>query len=168
MRFFKVFAALAILAILSGCGSSKFRTYRGPEVTMVHVDKGQRIMRLLHNDKVLKTYRFDLGFAPVGHKEFEGDGKTPEGVYFIDRRNPDSKYHLSLGISYPNEADVAYALSQGKKPGGDIFIHGQGPLYANMKNRRPDWTWGCISVSDDEIEEIYSMIRTGTRIVITP
>ena len=106
-------------------------------------------MYLFHGDKVLETYRIDLGFAPRGEKMVEGDGKTPEGLYKINRRNPNSKFHLSLGISYPNAKDKAQAAALGKSPGGDIFIHG-----ARRKTSPigPDWTAGCISVENHEIE----------------
>ncbi|TYB86409.1 murein L,D-transpeptidase family protein [Oceaniovalibus sp. ACAM 378] len=162
-RFF-LFSALAAL---SACASSKFRRYNGPEVTQVVVNKGQRQMYLMNGNRQLKKYKFDLGFAPAGHKQVEGDGRTPEGVYFIDRRNPESRFHLSLGISYPNEQDRFLASQMGKSPGGDIFIHGRGPFYNLKKNRKPDWTWGCISISDREVEDVYAMVKTGTPIVIT-
>ena len=95
---------------------------------------------------------------------FQGDGKTPEGAYTVDRRNPDSLFHLSIGISYPNEADIAFAAAQGREPGGDIFIHG-GPR-PGIDAIKPDWTAGCIAVSDREIEDIYAMVRDGTPIDI--
>jgi len=117
----------------------------------------------MHNDRILRKYRVGLGFTPRGHKRIEGDGKTPEGAYFINRRNPQSSFHLSIGISYPNAKDRAAAAAIGKKPGGDIFIHGRGPRY---QKARGDWTWGCIAVTDKEIEEIYSMVDNGTRIDI--
>jgi|TARA_Y100001933_G_scaffold26059_2_gene21985 murein L,D-transpeptidase YafK len=158
-------ALLAGAAALSGCaGRSKFKTYRGPEVTRIHVAKGAREMFLLHHGRVLGRYDVGLGFAPEGHKRFEGDGRTPEGEYHIDRRNPDSAYHLSLGISYPNEADIAFARAHGRSPGGDIFIHGEPGALARLK---PDWTAGCISVRNPEIEDIYAMVRLGTPITIT-
>ena len=147
---------------LAGC-SSKFRGYKGPAVTKIYVLKKQRLMYLMHNRQVLKAYRIGLGFEPVGDKKIEGDGKTPEGWYRIDRRNPDSDFHLSLGISYPNAKDVAEAKKLGKSPGGDIFIHGRGNLVGALIR---DWTWGCIAVTNDEMEEIYSMVRTGTPILI--
>ena len=127
------------LVALGACSSSKFKRYNGPEVTYVVVNKGDRRMFLMHRDKVLKSYDMKLGFAPMGHKVYEGDGRTPEGLYWIDRRNPNSNYHLSLGISYPNERDRAVAAELGKSPGGDIFIHGQ--KTAQEKNVS-DWTWG--------------------------
>jgi murein L,D-transpeptidase YafK len=121
-------------------------------------------MYLFHNEKVLKAYDIGLGFAPVGHKQFEGDGKTPEGQYFISHKNPDSNYHLSLRISYPNEADIAFAEAEGKSPGGDIFIHG-GP---NTRVSKRDWTFGCVALTDKEIEIVYSMVKPGTPVFILP
>ena len=153
-----------LVAFLSGC-ASKFRTYSGPEVTRLRLYKAQRLLVLDGADRVLRTYPIGLGFAPVGHKQFEGDGRTPEGSYVIDRRNPDSLFHLSVGISYPNEADIAFAEAQGRSPGGDIFIHG-GPRRGIDPTNVRDWTAGCISVSDPEIEEIYAMVRDGTPIDI--
>lgn len=157
---------LVLVTGISGC-ASKFKSYNGPEVTRVIVMKGDRRMHLLHHDKVLKSYDFDLGFAPVGDKKIEGDGKTPEGRYFIDRRNPNSDFHLSVGISYPNEADIREALELGKKPGGDIFIHGRPNGRARAK-LASDWTAGCIAVTNKEIERIYAMVRDGTPIDIYP
>lgn len=156
-------------ATLGGCGMSaapsKFQTYSGPEVTFIVVNKASRRMFLLHHDTILKSYPIHLGFAPVGHKVFEGDGRTPEGVYYIDRLNPKSAFHLSLGISYPNARDVAAAEAIGKKPGGDIFIHGQKDP---RKRDKKDWTWGCISVTNTQIQEIFAMVRRGTPISINP
>ena len=165
MNVIRLIAGGLLLAALASCSASKFKTYNGPEVTRVIVNKGDRRMYLLHHEKVLEAYDIDLGFAPDGHKEVEGDGRTPEGDYVIDRRNPNSSYHLSLGISYPNEMDVSRAASVGMSPGGDIFIHG-GPQ--DSRNRQRDWTAGCISVKDHEMEDIYAMVRDGTMISIYP
>lgn len=152
------------MGLLGGC-ASKFKTYHGPEVTRVVVHKSARRMYLLHHDRVLSSHRVDLGFAPAGHKQAEGDGRTPEGRYLIDRRNPDSRFHLSLGISYPNAADIARARAAGRDPGGDIFIHGRARPFAWQ---RRDWTAGCIAVTDREMRDIYAMVRTGTPIDILP
>ncbi|MCB2129121.1 MAG: L,D-transpeptidase family protein [Rhodobacteraceae bacterium] len=160
----RTFIAIAGFVSLSGCGS-KFRSYDGPEVTRIVVLKGERKMHLVNGTKALRTYKIALGGNPVGAKQFEGDQRTPEGAYRIDRRNPNSQYHLSLGISYPNREDVAAAQAAGKKPGGDIFIHGR----ANKdRGKGPDWTAGCIAVTDREMEEIYSMVKVGTIIQIYP
>lgn len=164
MRVFRVLVVLVMALGLAACGNSKFRKYYGPEVTQVQVHKADRKMYLLHNDKLLKSYDIALGFAPVGHKQFEGDGKTPEGLYYISHRNPNSQYHLSLGISYPNEADVAFAEAADKPPGGDIFIHG-GP---NGPISQRDWTVGCVALTDREMEVVYSMIKPGTPVYLLP
>lgn len=153
-----------LASVLSGC-ASKFRSYNGPEVTRLRIYKSQRFLILDGRTRVLRTYPIGLGFAPQGHKQFEGDGRTPEGSYTIDRRNPDSLFHLSIGISYPNAADIALAEAQGKSPGGDIFIHG-GPRRGKDPENVRDWTAGCISVSDRQIEHIYAMVRDGTPIDI--
>ena len=165
MRGIGLLLLMVVTLGLAGCApKTKFLKYRGPEVTQVQVHKADRKMYLLHNDKVLKSYDVALGFAPESHKQFEGDGKTPEGRYYITHKNPNSNFHLSLRVSYPNEEDIAYAKAQGKSPGGDIFIHG-GP-------RRPisrrDWTEGCVAVTDKEMEVIYSMVEPGTVIYILP
>lgn len=154
-----------LAAFLSGC-ASKFRTYNGPEVTRLRLYKGQRLLVLDGGDaRVLRTLPVGLGFAPEGHKQFEGDGRTPEGSYMVDKRNPNSTYHLSVGISYPNEADTAFAEANGRSPGGDIFIHG-GPRPGIDPTNVRDWTAGCIAVTDREIEDIYAMVKDGTPIDI--
>ncbi len=163
MRLVQSFLLLSAFLALSAC-ATKFRTYNGPAVTSVQVHKAARKMYLLHNSEVLESYDVSLGFAPVGHKEVEGDGKTPEGSYIINRQNPNSEYHLSLGISYPNDIDRAYADSVGQEPGGDIFIHGA----PNKRVSVRDWTLGCIAVTDREMEIIYSMVRPGTPIHLLP
>lgn len=163
MRFLKIALILGIALGATAC--SKFKTYNGPEVTQVVVNKGQRRMYLLHNTEVLEAYDIGLGFAPAGHKQIEGDGKTPEGTYLIDRRNPNSEFYLSIGVSYPNAVDRSAARSVGKSPGGDIFIHGR--PYKYRKGGR-DWTAGCIAVNNNEIRDIYAMVRNGTPITINP
>lgn len=162
----KILLLLAGL-VLAGCSSgSKFKTYNGPEVTQVFVSKENRKLYLLHNEEVLKEYKVALGFQPAGDKKKYGDGKTPEGFYFIDRRNPNSAFHLSIGISYPNSRDRAESARLGVEPGGDIFIHGQ-PNRGRSRGKGSDWTAGCIAVSNDEMEEIYAMVQAGTPIYIS-
>jgi murein L,D-transpeptidase YafK len=163
MRFIRLLMLVVAVFSLSAC-ASKFKTYRGPEVTSVQVHKSSRKMYLLHETQVLRAFDIGLGFAPVGHKQVEGDGKTPEGAYFINRRNPDSEYHLSIGISYPNDTDRDYAASINAETGGDIFIHGA----PNRKVPVRDWTAGCIAVTDKEVEDVYAMVRDGTPIFIYP
>jgi len=163
MLILRVVLVVAAALVLAGCGT-KFKTYNGPEVTQVYVQKSARRMYLLQGNQVLKAYDIDLGTAPAGPKQFEGDGKTPEGGYVIDRRNPNSTYYLSLGISYPNPADREFAQAASRSPGGDIFIHGRD----GKRGGRDDWTVGCIAVKDREIKDIYAMVRDGTPIWIAP
>lgn len=178
-RIFRAASALLLVCLVASCGGdsskpapSKFKSYDGPPVTQIVVKKGDRKMYLVNGQTVLKSYKINLGNQPVGAKQFEGDGKTPEGLYFIDRFNPRSRYHLSLGISYPNPQDRVRAQTQGLRPGGDIMIHGLGP--DGRAINRADWTAGCIAVNDEEIEEIYAMMArngtgtTGVPVVIMP
>jgi len=156
----QVIGGLCALGV-AGCGRSFSHL---PQVDAVVIEKTQRKMYMVRGAESVATYDIDLGFEPSGHKLSEGDGRTPEGTYFIDRKNPGSSFHLSLGISYPNAADVARAEAAGVDPGGDIFIHGR----PNGKYRKddPDWTAGCIAVKNREIEEIYWMVPLGTPIFI--
>lgn len=130
----------------------------------VVVHKGRREMMLVRGQSVLRTYRVALGREPLGHKEREGDGRTPEGRYVIDRRNPKSLYHLALHVSYPNADDAARAEAAGVAPGGDIMIHG----LKDGERREGDWTQGCIAVTDEEMDEIWSLVGDGTEIFIEP
>jgi murein L,D-transpeptidase YafK len=134
------------------------------------VNKSRRELLLVSGQNVLRSYRIALGFDPVGHKVKEGDGRTPEGRYAIDWRNPRSAYHLSLRISYPNEADRVRAGELAVDPGGDIMIHGlpNGVDAAERGHPERDWTRGCIAVSDAEMEEIWDLVADGTAVEINP
>ena len=124
----------------------------------------------MKNGRVLKTYRVQLGSHPIGAKEREGDGKTPEGIYRIDSRNANSHFHRALHVSYPNAADIARARRLGVSPGGAIMIHGMPNRWRLLgwAIQQTDWTAGCIAVSDEEIEEIWRMVRNGTIVEIRP
>lgn len=135
----------------------------------VVVWKQQRKLELHRSGQVIRTYRIALGGAPVGHKTEQGDQKTPEGRYTIDFRNPRSQFYKSLHISYPNAADRAQARRRGVHPGGDIFIHGLGRgSTAGAAHAERDWTLGCIAVTNEEIDEIWRLVRDGTPIEIHP
>ena len=125
---------------------------------------------LISKGEVLKTYKIALGGNPNGPKERQGDNKTPEGTYYIDSRNKDSKYHLSLHVSYPNEKDRKRAKELGVSPGGDIMIHGikNGFSWVGESHAEVDWTKGCIAVTDEEIEEIAKAAPNGTIVEIRP
>lgn len=129
----------------------------------IRVDKSERRMQLLRAGRVLRTYRILLGDAPVGHKTQQGDERTPEGRYRITFRNDKSRFHLSLRVSYPNDADRAQARRRGVDPGGDIMIHGGTPPGYGR-----DWTDGCIALTDREIEEVWRLVAVGTPILIEP
>jgi murein L,D-transpeptidase YafK len=129
------------------------------QVDRVVVNKARRELLLLSGESVVRSYRVALGRDPVGHKVQEGDGRTPEGRYTIDRRNPKSRYHLPLHISYPNDADRERAQALGVSPGGDIMIHG---VKSGAAHPETDWTQGCIAVTDAEMEEIWNLVADGT------
>ena len=140
------------------------------QADLVEVFKGERRMDLKRQGRTIGSYRVALGFAPQRHKEREGDGRTPEGAYTIDARNPMSAFHLSLRVSYPDDRDKAHAASLGVPPGGDIYIHGQpnGLRKLWIGHPRKDWTTGCVAVTDREMREVWSLVPTGARVVIHP
>ena len=127
--------------------------------------KKKRVLALFKNSKMIKAYRIRLGFSPNGQKQQEGDGKTPEGKYYITHKNPKSKFYLSLGINFPNQFDKKRAQDKGLNPGSDIFIHGLGKKNVIL-HYLFDWTEGCIAVTNKEIEEIYELVEPGTVLYI--
>lgn len=163
-------AALPLL-LLTACGSAASvppPVAKDARADRLLVDKSDRLLIAYAGDREIARYRdIRFGDAPEGHKRFEGDERTPEGRYTISGRNPQSAYHLSLRISYPNDADRAYAKARGRSPGGDIFIHGQsnrwpGPTIAS------DWTDGCIALANAEIKQLWDIVPDGTPITIRP
>jgi murein L,D-transpeptidase YafK len=134
------------------------------------IEKGARRLYLLRGDSVLVEYPVKLGLNPYGHKQREGDFRTPEGTYHLSRRNPHSEFFLSVEVSYPNEADRARARQSGVRPGGLIMIHGQ----PNVPRKSPDyyanndWTDGCIAVSNSDMVDIWQRTRLGIPIEIRP
>ena len=127
-------------------------------------------MVLLNHGKVIRTYQVALGKQPVGPKIQEGDLRTPEGQYKIDGRYLQSEFHRALHISYPNAADRARARQLGVSSGGDILIHGlpNGQGAIGKAHLQSDWTWGCIAVTNEEIEEIWRLVPNGTVVEIRP
>ncbi len=131
------------------------------------IDKSDRLLIAYQKGRPIRAYRgLQFGDAPTGHKRFEGDERTPEGLYIIDTRNPRSSFHLSLRVSYPNRQDRAFAQQYGRSPGGDIFIHGQPTGRAGRM--RGDWTDGCVALTNAEIEELWQIVPDGTPIEIRP
>ena len=158
-----------LLGVLMSCRAPMTRTFPSV-VDAVLVEKSARRLTLLSGGSPVRTYAVALGSQPVGPKIQEGDDRTPEGSYIIDRRNYNSAYHLSLHVSYPNEVDRARATALGVNPGGDIMIHGlpNGLGWVGQAHREHDWTHGCIAVTDSEIEEIASLVPDGTPVLIRP
>lgn len=127
-------------------------------------------MQAYANEQLVKTYSISLGGSPVGDKQYEGDNRTPEGIYKINDKNPNSGYHKNLGISYPDSTDLQQAIALGKPAGGDIKIHGlrNGTGIISKFHRWHDWTKGCMAVTNAEIDELYSAVPIGTVIEIKP
>ena len=150
----------------------KFFEYaiRNGSADRILIEKSSRRLTLISQGEVLKSYKIALGGNPIGAKERKGDNKTPEGTYVIDGRNRDSRFHLSLRISYPNERDKKRAKELGVSPGGDIMIHGIKNGFSSVGDAHAevDWTKGCIAVTDQEIEEIDKLAPNGTIVEIRP
>jgi murein L,D-transpeptidase YafK len=140
------------------------------EVDSLVVIKSERKMLAYQSGRLLKEYEISLGGSPIGHKQFEGDEKTPEGLYVINDKNASSAYHKNLGVSYPNEVDKQFAGKVGRSPGSDIKIHGlrNGLGLIAEWHRNIDWTQGCIAVTNAEIDELYQHVEVGTPINILP
>jgi len=141
-----------------------------PTAEKVVIEKAARALHLLRDGEIFRTFDISLGSMPVGDKQREGDFKTPEGDYTLDRRNPSSDYFLSIRVSYPNSDDVLEARQQGVSPGGAIMIHGQPnePKYSETYYRTQDWTNGCIAVSNSDMIDIWLMTDENTPIEIRP
>lgn len=177
MNFKTKTAAAGILAVLTVAAAAfvilprhKNCRRRRPFRRIRYWSKSRKKTVFAKDGQNLKEYRIALGFAPVGDKLREGDGKTPEGIYRISGRNPNSRFYLSLRVSYPSAEDRREAAEKGFSPGGDIMIHGlpnKAPFLGSAHLLR-DWTAGCIAVTNEEIEEIWSMVADGTTIEILP
>lgn len=161
---YRVASIFFLLALLSQAWAAGKDTL----ADRILIVKSRRTMTLYHGNQVLRSYNVALGGAPVGPKRVQGDHRTPEGSYIIDRENAHSQFHLALHISYPGAADRARARSLGASPGGDIMIHGLPNGYYDAQYRRTDWTDGCVAVTNAEIEEIWRLVPLGTRVEIRP
>jgi murein L,D-transpeptidase YafK len=163
----------AALTIAGGVVWAQWPRKALPEGTLadlVVVRKASRTLELYRGQELLRTYSVALGPSPLGHKQQEGDGRTPEGRYVLDYRNPRSSFHKSLHVSYPSAADTASARNRGVSPGGLIMVHGvrNGLGFIGRTHRLFDWTDGCIAVTDREMDEIWRTVADGTPILIEP
>ena len=138
---------------------------RAGKISRLEIHKSARRLDAFVGNQKISSLDVKLGFAPVGHKFQQSDGRTPVGRYVIDRKNPNSQFHLSLGISYPNATDLRLAEARGVDPGGDIFIHGQ-PNRSRVKRRMDDWTEGCIALTNEEMTILYEVVDLGTPVYI--
>ncbi|PXA84245.1 hypothetical protein DMC25_16805 [Caulobacter sp. D4A] len=165
--------ATVLTATLTACGAA---TAQAPapavkgSVDRIVIEKAAHRMSLYAGQRLVRTYTVSLGAGGLAPKTREGDRRTPEGDYRITGRNPKSRYHLALRIGYPTPAQVAAARAAGVSPGGDIMIHGlpnrRSALSALYAGR--DWTDGCIALTDPEIEEVWTLVRDGATVRITP
>ena len=149
----------------------------------IQVTKSKRELALYSDEKLVRRYTVGLGFSPKDDKARQGDGRTPEGSFYVCVKNPQSSFYLSLGLSYPNKEhaerglrdriitraqynEIMSALQRRERPpwdtplGGEIFIHGNGS--------QSDWTWGCVALDNDNMKELYDAIPKGTTVVIKP
>lgn len=171
-----VLKTIIALLILLSVGLISYNLY--PETTLdknakvdkLVVYKSKRTLLAYSKGKLLKSYAISLGGHPIGAKEIEGDLKTPEGLYTINDKNQYSDYHKNLGISYPNQKDIAHAKSLGKDAGGDIKIHGlrNGLGFIGKLQRCMDWTFGCMALTNSEIDQLFDAVPIGTPIEINP
>lgn len=160
MRFF-----IVCCLFISSCATSAWAA-----VDQVVVYKAQRIMLLMDKQQEVKRYKIALGRNPIGHKQQEGDSRTPEGSYKLDYINERSSYYRSMHVSYPNAQDKASARQRGVSPGGMIMVHGQpnGYGYLSAATQTRDWTDGCIALTDQEMDDFLSLVKIGTIITILP
>jgi murein L,D-transpeptidase YafK len=158
---------VAVAAALMLCGPAWADE---DQVDQIIIHKSARTLSLMHKGKIIKTYKVSLGPHAIGPKTQAGDGKTPEGHYTISARNEHSHYHRALKISYPNASDVKRAQKLGVSPGGDIMIHGlpNGKGWVGKQHLLHDWTIGCVALTDEEIDEVYSKVKVGTPVDIHP
>ncbi|WP_295080612.1 L,D-transpeptidase family protein [Tabrizicola sp.] len=176
IRFLRLFLYLCILVGLGFIAASLYSPMRPlpppppltGQVDLVVIERAARRMQLFQDGEPVRTYQIALGFTPEGDKTRQGDGKTPEGEFTIDRRNSESAFHLSVGLDYPRTEDIRQAAAGGYSPGGDIFIHGQPNALPEGLKIEGDWTAGCIAVTNAEMREIWAVTPIGTKVEIQP
>ena len=139
-------------------------------IDSIVIHKQSHEMLVFSENELVKIYRIHLGISPEGRKQVSGDYKTPEGLYRTTYRNENSLFHKSFGISYPNAEDLMNAKKLGKPAGGDVMVHGlpNRDAAVGMDRYQNDWTWGCIALRNEEIDELFTRVNPGTPILITP
>lgn len=171
---------LVALGLIGALGWGVWHSYYGPQFTApdlaeqfdrvdrILIEKSARRLTASREGETILQYNIALGFAPEGDKFQEGDGKTPEGTFKINRRNENSSFHLSLGLDYPQTDDINLAAAAKVSPGGDIFIHGQPNTLGGVLVLPGDWTAGCIAISDAEMNTLWRLVELGTVVEIRP
>ena len=172
--FLKSLFLAALLAVLPAAADS-ISEQAAPGGTLLPADrvivhKSERRMELLRDGRTIANYKVSLGLNPNGHKQREGDYRTPEGSYRLTRRNARSDFFLSVQVSYPEPADIALARRNGWSPGGLIMVHGLPnlPKYARDRYLNTDWTDGCIALSNEDMLDFWLLTGPGTPIEIDP
>lgn len=173
----RLFSALLLLAILGLGVAALYQTpHPAPvnqpplvgQIDRIVIHKTKREMTLLQKGVEVRRFAIALGFAPAGDKTRQGDGRTPEGHFRINRRNGQSRFHLSLGLDYPQADDRARAKAAGYDPGGDIMIHGQPNAMPVGMKAKGDWTAGCIALTNAQMDTLWAVTPVGTEVEITP
>lgn len=139
-----------------------YSVFPNDKIDMIIVEKSERTLKLIKNGNTIKKYKIDLGFDPIGHKFSEGDGRTPEGLYYLSYKVVNSDFYISYKISYPNKWDIKNAKNINKNPGGYIMVHG----HSNKKKKIKDWTNGCIALSNKDMTELEKLVAINTPIFI--
>lgn len=163
--FVWLLACIGWLTVCSYASSSSAK-----HADKIVIEKAKRTLTLRNGNEILKTYKVALGGQPVGPKVRQGDHKTPEGLYVVNRKNPNSTFYRALHLSYPNATDRERARKLGVSPGGDVEIHGLGAKFGfvGSAHRLHDWTDGCIAVTNEEIDEIWPLVDVGIAVEIRP
>ncbi|WNV06637.1 L,D-transpeptidase family protein [Candidatus Methylospira mobilis] len=158
-----------ISAILLCCLAGRLFAGELP-IESVRVLKSEHKLQLLSANEVTREFHAVFGSNPLGHKTQEGDGKTPEGVYLLDYKKSDSAFHKAIHISYPGERDIASAQARDMEPGGLIMIHGQknGLGWLSFISRYLNWTNGCIALSNADMDQVWDLVKEGTKIELLP
>lgn len=161
MRGIVRFSSHLFVLFLCACASPQ-------KIDRVLVEKSKNKMYLLSRNDVVREYDIFLGKNPIGHKQREGDMRTPEGEYLLIHKNNNSKFYRSITVSYPDEDDIKDAMARGVNPGGDIVIHGFPNELGNITGpvQPLNWTEGCIAVRNHEMDELFELIELNTPIEI--
>ena len=162
-------ARLGVIACLA-IGASSYAAVPAPRIDLVKVDKSGRTLYLLSHDKIVAKFPIALGGQPTGHKQQEGDQRTPEGRYTLDFKKHDSSFFRAIHISYPNGSDTLHANDLGVSPGGAIMIHGQKNGFGQLSaiTQKFDWTDGCIALTNEDMQRVWTLVQVPTPIEIVP